>query len=426
MVDSKVAMLQAIEGDPVGKPKLEYNPYLPSYIASPYEKFDELRQYSPIFPYRLTDHREWILTRFDDIKSVLMDKRFIVENLPARVPGESSYIQATRAELERLKNSLRPWLFSLDPPEHTRFRQLVSRDFTSSMLASLQPYINQQVTLLFRDLSEHGEIDLMSKLAKPLPLIVSAKLLGIDIQNLSELIRHSENLFKIFEQPLLYPDYQRMVGSADFFNALLEKEIQDRKNGLEKDDLLGRLIMKSKTSLSQTDLVSFVGMLFAVGQETTENYIGNSVAALLENEDQYEQLKRDPKLMDIAISELGRYDSPVQIISRVASEDVRLGDTVINQHDRVYLALGAANRDPAQYTRPEQLSFERSQIFNFPFGNGIHFCLGHVLAKMQLKAVLQHVVAERSLQVDWTKSVRRKTVVIRGYRSLFLSYSNGA
>lgn len=408
------------------KTKLEYNPYLPSYIVSPYEKLDELRSHCPVFPYRSSTHTEWILTRFEHIKSVLSDKRFIVENLPARVPGQSKYIEATQAELERLKGSLRPWLFSLDPPEHTRFRQLVSRDFTSSMLASLEPYINEQVLLLFGDLTERGEIELMTSVAKPLPLIVSAKLLGLRVDNISELVSHSENLFKIFEQPLTYSDFQRMVGSAEFFNEFIKKEIQHRKNGASCSGLLGRLIERSKTGFSDDDIMGFVVMLFAVGQETTENYIGNCVAALLENEAQYEQLRSHPELIDIAVSELARYDSPVQIISRMAGEDIVLDGTEIKQGDRVYLALGAANRDPHEYQQPNKLSFERSQIFNFPFGNGIHFCLGHVLAKMQLKAVLQYLVKAPQLEINMAKSERRKTVVIRGYRSLSLRYMNAA
>ena len=402
--------------------KLEYNPYLPSYIASPYETLKELRDACPVFPYRSSTNTDWLITRFDHIKTALQDKRFIVENLPARVPSESKYMDATQAELEQLKAALKPWLFSLDPPDHTRFRQLVSRDFTSTMLASFEPYIKEQVALLFSDLHEHGEIELMSTLAKPLPLIVSAKLLGLSIDNLPELVAHSENLFKIFEQPLSYADYQRMAGSAEFFNAFIANAIQQRKEQGGQDDLLSRLIIKSQTSFSHDDLIGFIGMLFAVGQETTENYIGNSVAALLENLDRYEQLKRNPQLIDIALSELGRYDSPVQIISRVASEDLTLGGTEIKAMDRVYLALGAANRDPNEYKEPNTLSFERDQIFNFPFGNGIHFCLGHVLAKMQLKAVIQQLMNEPPLFVDQSRSERRKTVVIRGYRSLYLSY----
>lgn len=394
---------------------LALNPYSKEFQLNPYEIYQQMQDEFPIYRYRATVGTEWMVTRFEDIKKILNNPDFIVENLPARIPPHNELMQAEKKHIEHLKQSLSPWLFSLDPPKHTQLRQLVSRDFTSRALQEIEPYIEFLVNSKFESLG-NGEFDLIEHLAKPLPLLVSAKLLGLSINDLPAYLRCAESLFKIFEQPLTYRDIGEMSKSALFFSERIDQELSSRRLGVPKDDFLGKL---DKSLLNENEFKSFCVMLFAVGQETTENYIGNSIAALLHDTTQYELLRNNPDLIDNAICELARFDSAVQIISRVANASITMHDVNIAEGDRVYLCLGAANRDPRQYTNPNKLDINRDSKGNFPFGSGIHFCLGSVLAKLQLKYVLKKIIELPKLTRNTSKPVlRRKTVVIRGYHHL--------
>ncbi len=394
---------------------LALNPYNEEFRLNPYELYQRMQNEYPVYRYRTTVGTEWMVTRFEDIKKILNNSDFIVENLPARVPPHNELMQSEKAHIEHLKQSLSPWLFSLDPPRHNQLRQLVSRDFTSTALQKIEPYIECLVNSMFDGLKA-GELDLINDIAKPLPLLVSAKLLGLSIDDLPGYLRCAENLFKIFEQPLTYRDIGEMSKSALFFSERIEQELSSRRFVAPKDDLLAKL---DKSSLNESELKSFCVMLFAVGQETTENYIGNAIAALLGNSEQYELLRDNPALIDNAICELARFDSAVQIISRVASAPTKMHDAHIAKGDRVYLCLGAANRDPRQYENPDKLDITRDSKGNFPFGSGIHFCLGSVLAKLQLKYVLKKIIALPQFTLNTSKpALRRKTVVIRGYHYL--------
>lgn len=401
-------------------PDFFFNPYAPEFMESPYALYRQMREHRPLHRYRTASGTEWILTRFVDIKRVLTDSDFVVENLPQRVPQPCRHMQASHDDLESLRSSLRPWLFSLDPPDHGRLRKLISADFTSTALRDVEPFIESVVAERLAVLHRGEPIDLMDAVARPLPIIVAAHMLGLPVHDLSRLLHCAESLFGIFEQPITYSRFERMTDAAKFFHDYISEEVARRRAGPPRKDLLGKLIRHSGTVLSEEELISFSAMLFAVGQETTENYIGNSVAALMDHPLQMERLRAHPDLLDNAVRELARYDSAVQFISRVAGKPVRLHGQEIAAGDRVYLALGSANRDDREYTNPDVLDVGRDHITNLPFGTGIHFCLGNALAKLQLRAVLAELTKFPGLELAAgdPAPARRKTVVIRGYTRL--------
>lgn len=397
-----------------------FNPYAPDYLEDPYPTFKYMRDHDPIYKYRTLGDGEWILTRHADIRAILTDKRFGVLNLGDRVAQKIPLMPNDAAGLGRLSGELGNWLFFVNPPDHSRLRQVVSRDFTASAIARVRPLTAEYVSEAFERLETLGQIDLMQALSRPLPAIVTAAILGLQSADVRELVACSESLFSIFEQPISFDGYRNMAAAADTFRNFFEIEFAARANKPAQADLLGKLLAATDRDISHAELISFSAMLFSVGQETTENYIGNAVLALLKDRDQFCKLVAHPDLIPEAALELARFDSAVQFVTRVPSEDVMIGDQPIRAGDRLYLALGAANRDPSVFTNPDRVDIARPETSNLPFGSGIHFCLGSALARMMVEVVLEHLIRYPHVQVDASRTVRRKTILLRGIRQLVL------
>lgn len=398
-----------------------FNPYAPAYLDNPYPTFKQMREHNPVYKYRTLGDDEWILTRHADIRAILTDKRFGILNLGDRVAQKIPFMPDSAPGLSRLSSELGSWLFFVNPPDHSRLRQVVSRDFTASAIARVRPLAAEFVGQAFKQLDQAGQFDLMQEVSRPLPAVITAAVLGLQSTDVRELVACSESLFSIFEQPISFDGYRNMAAAADTFRAFFETEFAHRAGKAAQPDLLGKLLNACGRDLSHAELISFSAMLFSVGQETTENYIGNSVLALLRNRDQFQTLVAQPELIPEAALELARYDSAVQFVTRIPSEDVVIGDQLIQAGDRLYLALGAANRDPAVFDQPDRVDITRTETSNLPFGSGIHFCLGSALARMMVEVVLEHLIRFPRVELDPASIVRRKTILLRGVRRLVLT-----
>jgi cytochrome P450 len=268
-------------------------------------------------------------------------------------------------------------------------------------------------------------MDILTDLAAPLPAWVSSEILGVPAEDRNELTQLSYRLFRIFDQPMSLKGYQDMNQAAlefkDYFRALIA-----RKEKQPRYDLIDKLIAvrDEGSKLSEEELLSFCAMLFSVGQETTENLIGNGVLALLNHPEQMAKLRDNPQFIQSTVEELLRYDNPVQIIARVTKKDIKIGGKTIRAGERIYFALGAANRDPDVFPNPDQLDITRQGTQNLPFGYGIHFCLGAALARIQGQVAINTVVRrlsdlKRSTNVlEW-----RENIVLRGLKALPVSFS---
>lgn len=395
-----------------------FNPFSPDFIDDPYPTFRWMREHAPVYKYRTLGDDEWILTRHADIRAVLTDRRFGIENLGARVVQKITFMPDDAARLHRLGAALGSWLFFVNPPDHGRLRHVVSRDFTAAAIARVRPVAEAFVDDAFAALQRDGHMDLMASVARPLPAVVTAAVLGLRSERVADLIECSERLFSIFEQPLTFDGYRRMAAASDTFRSFFEAEFAARTGAAPMNDLLGKLLAACGDALSHDEVIAFSAMLFSVGQETTENYIGNGVLALLRDRTQFDGLRARPGTISAAALELARYDSAVQFITRIPSEDVELDGHTLRRGDRVYLALGAANRDPAAFAAPDALDLTRRETSNLPFGSGIHFCLGSALARSMVEVVLERLVRHPSIAIDEHGIVRRRTIVLRGVRTL--------
>jgi pimeloyl-[acyl-carrier protein] synthase len=394
--------------------RLEFNPFNPQFQEDPYPTYHLFRTADPIHQVKGFKFNQWFLTRYSDVLAVLNDPRFRVDDLPQRLTEKALHLK--QGDFEPLSQTIRHWLFFLEPPDHGRLRSLVQKTFSVLKVELLRPQIQAIVDDLIDQMNPQG-VDIMAALAAPLPALVSSQILGIPPADRPRLTQWAYDLFHVFDQPLSLQDYQRInqvaIDFRDYFSALITDFRQ-----APQDNLISQLIQlrDQEGKLSEAELLGFLSMLFSVGQETTENLIGNGIHALLQNPARLADL--DPNCMGAAIEELLRYDSPVQIISRTAVAPVALDDQLIQSGDKVNLLLGAANRDPAKFREPDRLDWTRRENSRLPFGSGIHYCLGAELARVQGQVAIGTLIQRGSDLKLAGKAERRKNIVLRGFKVL--------
>ncbi len=409
---------------PEGVKAVKLNPFLPEFQANPYPTYHRLRAEDPIHLTMNLIGNEWFLTRFDDVKAVLNDPRFCVDDLPKRLKDKSFYLKQ-QGDFNGLTQSISKWLFFLNPPDHTRLRGLVSKAFSPGSIEYIRPQIQEIVDELIGLIQEAGVMDVISGLACPLPANVTARILGVPTEDRSKLIQWAHDLFRVFEQPMSLEGYEHMNKVALEFREYFHDLITEREKRPQEDLISNLIAVRDQGGkLSQDELLAFCAMLFSVGQETTENLIGNGVLALLSHPDQMEKLKREPTIIKSAVEELLRYDSPVQIIARIAIEDVEIRGKTISAGARVHLCLGAANRDPSQFPYPDRLDLNRGENSNIPFGAGLHYCLGFALARAQGQIAINTVVQKLpDLKLGTDRLEWRKNLVLRGLKVLPVTFT---
>ncbi len=399
----------------------KFNPYLPEFNRDPYPIYHRLRSEVPRHRTQSFQGEEWLLTRYADVKAVLNDPRFLADDLPRRLTQKSRFLKQDDA-LGVLNQTISPWLFFLNPPDHTRLRSIVSKSFAVGELEQLRPQIQQIVTDLLDQRQHPQQLDIIAELAAPLPATVSALMLGVPQSDRPQLIQWSYQLFRVFDQPMSLEDYQALNQSALEFRAYLIDLIAQRQQQPEAD-LISLLAMAVREQrLNADEVVGFCAMLFSVGQETTENFIGNSVLALLRHPEQLSQLQQNLDQVPYALEELLRFDSPVQIVARTIPEDIEFDGQLFKKGGRVHLCLGAANRDPAVFSEPDRLVLCRRDAPPIPFGAGLHYCLGAHLARLQGQVALGTLLQRfNAFQLSSESLTWRKNLVLRGLVSLPVS-----
>jgi pimeloyl-[acyl-carrier protein] synthase len=414
--------------------RLEFNPFSPEFQDDPYPIYQQLRTIDPVHRVPGFRFNQWFLSRYGDVQFVLNDPRFRVDDLPDRLADKAQHLK--QGNFEPLIATISNWLFFLEPPDHTRLRSLVQKTFSAMKVEPMRPMIQRLVNDLIDPVAATGRIDMMADLAAPLPALVSSEMLGIPGGDRAQLTEWAYTLFHVFDQPLSLQDYQRIDQVAEQFRHYFGALITDLRRQ-PQDNLISKLIRLSDEDgkLSEAELLGFLSMLFSVGQETTENLIGNGLCALVQNPDRLAELRaklerpnlEQPNCIGSAVEELLRYDSPVQIISRTAIAPVSLpspaGEQTIQPGDKVNLLLGAANRDPQKFGEPDRLDWTRKENSRLPFGSGIHYCLGAELARLQGQVAIATVLQRLpNLQWDAGKTERRKNIVLRGFKVLPMTF----
>ncbi|GAB4516480.1 MAG: cytochrome P450 [Anaerolineae bacterium] len=359
----------------------------------------------------------WFLTRYEDCTNFLKDQRFGKELWDA-LPREKTEKWGSPPPEDDPFAAVNYHLLELDPPDHTRLRALVHKAFTPRMVENLRPRIQQIADDLLGDIGPHGEIDLIERFAFPLPIIVIAEMLGIPPAD--------RERFRDWTKTLLFgADVMQGQMAVMEFVGYMHDQI-DQRIANPRDDLLTGLIQAEEdgNQLTRMELLSMIFLLLVAGHETTVNLIGNGTLALMRHPDQMRKLQANPELIRNAVEEMLRYDGPVETTTlRWAFEDVLMGDKVIEAGDMVLAALHAANRDPAVFDDPDTFDITRdfTHAKHIAFGNGIHYCLGAPLARLEgtiaINALLKHAPG-LELNTELERLVWNKSMLLHGLESL--------
>ena len=380
---------------------VSYDLTSPAVMADPYTVYEQLRLKDPIHRMRLIN--AWVLTEYEDAQTVLLDhKRFS--------SGENRFDYTPYRTM-----------LDLDPPDHTRLRSLVSKAFTPRSVAALAPRIQQIVDELLDAVASEEQIDLIRDFAFPLPIIVIAEMLGVPAQDRDRFKGWSDDLALSIEPILSDEQIARVQRSADEIFDYFEGIIEQRQQK-PQDDMLSALLAAEEEGdrLSREELLSTLMLLLVAGNETTRNLIGNGMLALLRHPDQLQRLRDNPDLLDPAIDELLRFDSPVQFNIRVVVEDTDLKDRQLRAGQRIIALIGAANRDPKVFSVPNVLDIGRRDKGHISFGRGIHYCLGAPLAILEARIAFASLLQRFSSIRLLSEPTPRYQVVLRGFDDLWV------
>jgi cytochrome P450 len=343
---------------------------------------------------------------------ILRDRRFSASALHRRDYRPPSYPDGDpRAELPDQS------LLFMDPPDHTRLRRLVSSAFTPKAVADLEPHIRDITAGLLDAADPRGGFDLIDALAFPLPMAVICRLLGVPAADQAQFRAWGHEVAATLEPMTEY------AARTDPRRAELELtaylgDLVARRRADPDDSLLSAMIAAEEEGdrLTSGELVSTAILLLVAGFETTVNLIGNGTVALLREPDQWRRLHDEPALIPGAIEELLRYDSPVQLTARTATEDLDLDGRPIVKGTTILVAIGGANRDPAVFDEPARLVIDRPNATrHLSFSLGIHHCLGAALARLEARVALEELTRRyQPLQLT-AAPTRRPLLVLRGY-----------
>ncbi|MET9341978.1 cytochrome P450 [Nonomuraea sp. NPDC003804] len=361
----------------------------PNLLADPFGGFAALREEAPVlrasFPWLDDDTPIWLVTRYDDVRTVLSDHRFV--NDPRNVPGGTvdnarTKIAQARGVPPEYADFLANGMLDLDGDDHLRLRRLVSRAFTARRVMELRPRVEEISARLLDALPSDRVVDLVEEYAYPLPITVICELVGIPEADRPQWRAWGARMVSMEPGALAEP----LVGIIEYVQGLIP-----RRRATPADDLLTGLIRahdEDGDRLSDAELVTMVLTLVLAGHETTAHLIGNGTAALLTHPDQLARLRAEPELMPRAVHELMRWCGPVHGTRlRYPVEDVALDGAVLRRGEPVMAVLVSANFDPRRFDDADRLDIAREsdsrREVHVGFGHGLHYCLGAALARQE-------------------------------------------
>ncbi|UXY23895.1 cytochrome P450 [Streptomyces cynarae] len=381
-----------------------------SFTRDPYSVYARLRDQGPVHRIRMPEGaaEAWLVVGYEAGRAALADSRL------------SKDWSKASPSLPLGAVSSGPHMLRADPPDHTRLRKLVARQFTARRVEELAPRIQKTTdALLDRMLAApDGRADLVEALSFPLPISVICELLGVPDLDRDSFRRWSNDALGATD-----PEERTAAATA---MARYLAELVEGKRHQPGDDLMSALIHGSDEDgdrLSREELLGMAWLLLVAGHETTVNLVSNGVLALLTHPEQLAALRADLSLIDTAVEEMLRYDGPVETPTyRFTTEPLTIGDTAIpGGGELVLVAMADANRDPARFPSPDRFDISRDARGHVAFGHGIHYCLGAPLARLEARIAIRTLLercADLALDIHPAAITWRPGMMIRGPRSL--------
>ncbi len=350
----------------------------PAFVQNPYPFYAKARAQGPLHFW--ADYNMVAVFSHEAVSSLLRDRRFGRET-PAELTEPSPQHLAPFLAVEA--NSL----LEAEPPRHTRLRSLVLRAFTSRQIAAMAPQIETLCHQLI-DAFPKTEFDLLPAYCTQIPVIVIARLLGVPETMAPQLLDWSHAMVAMYQANRNHQTEVTAAKASTEFDAFLRSYVDERRKH-PGDDLIARLISAEEQGekLTTDELIGTCILLLNAGHEATVHALGNGVKTLLEAQCPPDVFA--PDQIDQTVEETLRYDPPLHMFTRYAYEPVTVHGHTFDRGDQVALMLGAANRDPAIWERPEAFDPARPILTNASFGGGLHFCVGAPLARLEMKIGLQ-------------------------------------
>jgi len=394
---------------------------LDTYVQGiPHDRFRRLRREEPVHFHEEPGGKGfWAVTRYADVVAISKDPKTFSSarggtNIWDLPPEDLSTIQLL--------------MVNMDPPEHGKFRRLVSRGFTPRMTSRLEPFVREAAVRSIEAAASKGECDFVRNVAAELPLIVIAELMGIPQEDRHKVFDWSNRLIG-FDDPEFQTSLEdgKIAAQEMWFyaNELAERRKAETGSG---EDLVSVLVKGEIEGevLTEMEFDAFFLMLAVAGNETTRNAITGGLLTLLEHPEQKQRLVEQPALLPTAIEEMLRWVTPVMHFRRTAMRDVELYGKTIHEGDKVVMYYPAANRDEEAFPNPDAFDVGRTPNDHLSFGIGEHFCLGASLARLELRIFFEELL-RRYPHIEQSGKVRRlRSNFINGYKELPVRFARQA
>ena len=352
---------------------MEFDPFDSANTADPYPTYRWLLDHAPVHYSPSRDF--WAISRYEDVKAAIMDHQ--------------RYSSAAGVRIDDLLALAGPSPLTMDPPRHGLLRNLVRKPFSVRAVADLNAMVEQNVSrLLSQMLDVGGELEVVSRFAKLLPVAVICELLGVPAEDAPMLKAWADAMLETV--PGQVGSTPAAIEGATALRAYWLQALSQRR-ATPREDILSAIAtaIVEEGPLSEDEQVGMCNLVFEAGNATTGTLIANAILALGAHPAQKQWLHLHLDQLPSAIEEFLRWESPVQSLMRVTTQEVHLHGQSIPAGSRVLLLLGAANRDPAVWEAPDQLRLDREVVRHLAFGEGIHHCLGAPLARLEAPIALR-------------------------------------
>ncbi len=393
----------------------------PAVLADPYPLYARLREEAPVAwdPYLHC----WVVTRYDDVMAVLKD--FSADRSPS-----PEFMRALGlGQIEPLAEVMCRQMLFLDAPAHTRLRKLCSAAFTPRRVERLEEYITEITDELITAALAKGSMNLVADFAEPLPAIVTAHLLGMPRADYAMLKGWSADFAEMLGNFQHNPGgVARVIKSLEEMTRYFRSAIHEEHRKL--NDGLVRSLVEAEVDggrLTEDEVIANIIVTMVGGQETTTNLIGNGMLTLMRQPERMAQLRSQPGIIDTAIEELLRYESPSQHTGRICHADTMLGGHLIPKGAPVLAVMAAGNRDPDRFVDPNRLELTRTGNRHLAFGWAAHFCFGASLARMEARIAFNALLARLpGLALADRPLVWRENLGLRGLTALPVTFNTEA
>ncbi|MGI9613781.1 MAG: cytochrome P450 [Acidimicrobiales bacterium] len=375
---------------------VEYDSLSDESVSDPYPAFQRLQDDAPVYHNAREDL--WYLSRYDDVRAALVDWETFSSSEGSQVREDPARIGKT--------------MTTNDPPRHDQIRRLVQKGYTPGRVQRHEPRIASIVNELLDNLPEE-QFDMVGDFAGPLTGLVIGSLIGIPDDDL-EMLR-----VMIDEGLAMTEEHPNGKGLAKLFAYVLELVAERRKS--PGDDMISDFCAAEDAGFTMSDLDIAVtcGSILGAGFSSTGHQIGNTVLALHRFPDVRRRVLENPDLIPAVVEEGMRWDVSTYAFARKTMRNVPLHDTVIPEGSRVVLLLGAANRDPRHFDRPEDFDLERDTSGHLGLGFGIHYCMGAALARMEMRIAFEQLLPRLGdFEIDFDNAVRLRHHNFRGFRDM--------